>query len=1552
MVNTDETKKSEFLGSSGSSEKGSVNGGIDQSSFYYLHPSDSNSQLQVGDPLTPTNYAEWVVDVTDALIVKNKFSFVDGTLPKPKEDPELQAWTRCDAHVKGWLRMAMTKEVRSSVRYAKSAREIWVDLKERFGHGTLTRGYELRRLISALWQEKLSVSSFYTQLRTFWEEANSISPSEICTCGLCQCGLERRIRAKEETARLFDFLMGLDESFGIVRSQILSMKPPPTLEEAYNIVANDEHQRLLAQRRKPTPEAAAFATQNEGERTRNDGERPRTKCTHCGKTGHLKETCFELIGWPSRDKNGQRERQDKRRRRPNEAQPRAAKTEVESSPIPGFTMEQLDQLKKLLIPSKSAEDPSAHMAGMFLDGSEWIIDSGCNEHITRDASVLNGESIDQDCHPVRIPNGDSIPVKRIGSVELTSGLKLKRVLYVPEFKCNLLSVSRLTQENNVALIFLRDMCIIQDLHSRSVIGRGILRDGLYYLKILSSQEQFAFTADGKRSVSEDVWHNRLGHPSSSQFAQLSRLFSSVPSSVKGPCHSCFRAKQTRIPFPTSSIKTSDCFELIHVDIWGGYQVASLSGAHYFLTVVDDFSRGVWVYLLKFKSEVARYLLMFCEMVATQYNKRVKRIQADNGLEFKTAELREFYEKSGIILQTSCTDTPQQNGVVERKHRHILEVARALRFQAGLPIRFWGECILTATYLINRLPTTATGKTPFEILFGKTALYDQLRVFGCLVYAKDNHGSLHKFADRGRAGVFLGYAATQKGYKIYDLMSKRIIMSRDVVFHERYFPFQAQDPREFHWIDPDVFDEVSVREVQPPIPVAIEELPSAPSHVHGHAPIPPNVSADKFPSPLSAELSNSNGSLSKSNERQNGPLLAELSKRNERQHGHDLRRSPIPFNLTEQEPSPPVHQSPLPSTSSPPKEAPLGRGLRQRWPSKRLAIYDTCVNLVSNVKYPISNHVSYARATPRYRAFLAALTRTTEPRFFHEAVRYAYWREAMKAEIRALEANRTWSLVYAPPNVHLIDSRWVFRIKYRPDGTIERFKARLVAKGYTQVEGLDYHETFAPVAKLVTVRCLLAVAVSRGWFIHQLDVNNAFLHGDLQEEVYMKVPPGFAEPGDTRVCRLHKSIYGLKQASRNWYQKFTAALCELGFRSSPADHSLFVFRRGEIFVVALIYVDDVILAGTDMNFINHVKKFLDHRFSIKDLGPLRYFLGLEVARSPQGLVVSQRKYVLDILEEAGVLGSRPSTFPVEQNHQLTKPSSEILVDGSAYRRLVGRLLYLTVSRPDITYGVNILSRFVHAPTQAHMDAAMRILRYLKLSPGQGLYFPAANDLHLHAYCDADWGGCQSTRRSTSGFCIFLGTTPISWRTKQQKVVARSSAEAEYRAMASTVSEIVWLRWLLSELGVTQSCATPLRCDNQAALHIASNPVFHERTKHVEMDCYFVRERVTSGVISPVKVSSELQIADLFTKGLGSDRFRFLLSKLNVRDLHRPACGGVLDQTQSSRPKPERPMTAPSASCVSSCSCPSSTRTRLMDSVSSTRHIYWCKAERSCIVNSDQ
>lgn len=541
---------------------------------------------------------------------------------------------------------------------------------------------------------------------------------------------------------------------------------------------------------------------------------------------------------------------------------------------------------------------------------------------------------------------------------------------------------------------------------------------------------------------------------------------------------------------------------------------------------------------------------------------------------------------------------------------------------------------------------------------------------------------------------------------------------------------------------------------------------------------------------------------------------------------------------------------------------------------------------SNVLYPIAHYANCDKFSLQHRRFLASVTVEKELVAFAEAVKDSRWCSAMQQEIQALEDNNTWTVCPLPVNKRALGCKWVYKIKYHSDGTIERFKARLVILGNHQVEGIDYNETFAPVAKMVTVRIVLAVAAAKNWELHQMDVHNAFLHGDLQEEVFMKFPPGFRSSQPGMVCKLRKSLYGLKQAPRCWFAKLSWALKEYGFQRSYSDYSLFTIHDKDIQLVVLVYVDDLIICGNDHNSIQHFKDYLSRCFHMKDLGKLKYFLGVEVARSPEGIFLCQRKYALDIISEAGLLGAKPASTPLEQNHHLGLANNELLVNPNRYCRLVGRLIYLFFTRPELSYCVHVLSQFMQQPQTEHWEAALRVVRYLKGNPGQGVLLDSHCNLQLYGWCDSDWAACPLTRRSLTGWIVFLGHSPISWKTKKQHTVGRSSAEAEYRSMASTTCELKWIKGVLSSLGVTHSMPIQLYCDSQVALHIANNPVFHERTKHIDVDCHFIRDEISRHNLQPSYVHTHAQLADTFTKALGRGQFHALLSKLGIWTPHAP------------------------------------------------------------------
>ncbi|KAL6311609.1 hypothetical protein AAG906_003470 [Vitis piasezkii] len=369
--------------------------------------------------------------------------------------------------------------------------------------------------------------------------------------------------------------------------------------------------------------------------------------------------------------------------------------------------------------------------------------------------------------------------------------------------------------------------------------------------------------------------------------------------------------------------------------------------------------------------------------------------------------------------------------------------------------------------------------------------------------------------------------------------------------------------------------------------------------------------------------------------------------------------------------------------------------------------------------------------------------------------------------------------------------------------------------------------------MTMVRAFFAIAASKNWELHQMDVHNAFLHGDLEEEVYMKLPPGFERSDPNLVCRLRKSLYGLKQAPRCWFAKLVTTLKGYGFLQSYSDYSLFTYTKGNVQINVLVLSRDC--------------------FKMKDLGVLKYFIGIEVA-----------EFGWFVLVQAVWLPDRAKS-------RLGLANGELLSNPESYRRLVGRLIYPAMTHPE--------------PRIEHWEAALRVVRYLKGTPGQGILLRADSDLSLQGWCDSDWAACPVTRRSLSGWLVFLGQSPISWKTKKPHAF-RSSAEAEYRAMAAITCELKWLKGLLLSLGVHHPKAIKLFCDSQSALHMAKNPVFHERTKHIEVDCHFVRDAITDGLIAPSYVPTVTQLADIFTKALGKKQFDYLLAKLGIFEPHAP------------------------------------------------------------------
>lgn len=508
----------------------------------------------------------------------------------------------------------------------------------------------------------------------------------------------------------------------------------------------------------------------------------------------------------------------------------------------------------------------------------------------------------------------------------------------------------------------------------------------------------------------------------------------------------------------------------------------------------------------------------------------------------------------------------------------------------------------------------------------------------------------------------------------------------------------------------------------------------------------------------------------------------------------------------------------------------------------------------------------------------------EPKTFKQAMEspnHKKWMAAMMDEYQSLAKNCTWVLVQPPPNKNIIGCKWVFKQKKNAEGAVTRFKARLVAKGYSQIEGEDFNETFAPVAKLETVRIILALSNQYNFHLAQLDVKTAFLNGFIDEELFMHQPEGFSDKHNPEyVCKLKKSLYGLKQAPRKWNERFNNFLLKIKFLRSTNDYCLYIKINENSRIFLVVFVDDIILASNSTDEIEDLKSKLKTEFEMEDLGDLKYFLGISVERNKEcgTLKLDQKGYIQKLLTAFSMEDSNDATTPMEVNLRLQKEGQSS--QNIPYRQLVGSLMYLMLAtRPDICFPLNYLSQFQNCYSEEHWIHLKRILKYLKCTLNLQLTFSNSDNGLLKGYADADWANDVSDRKSVTGYIFKLFDNTVSWCTRKQQCVTLSSTEAEYVALSSAVCEALWLRKLLNDLHI-ELLITPIFEDNISCINIAKDPVYHKRSKHIDVKFHHIRENIEKKLINLQYIKTEQQQADILTKSLPKQKFQFLRAELKL------------------------------------------------------------------------
>jgi len=509
--------------------------------------------------------------------------------------------------------------------------------------------------------------------------------------------------------------------------------------------------------------------------------------------------------------------------------------------------------------------------------------------------------------------------------------------------------------------------------------------------------------------------------------------------------------------------------------------------------------------------------------------------------------------------------------------------------------------------------------------------------------------------------------------------------------------------------------------------------------------------------------------------------------------------------------------------------------------------------------------------------------TIEPKSVKEALTHPSWVQAMHDELEQFDRNKVMTLVKCPENVSVIGMKWVFKNKTDENGIVIKNKARLVAKGYNQLEGIDYEETFAPVARMEAIRIFLAFATYMNFKVYQMDVKSAFLNGSLKEEVYVEQPPGFeSHESPDHVYKLNKALYGLKQAPRAWYETLSAFLIQNKFVRGKIDNTLFIYKTNNDVILVQVYVDDIIFGSTSFKLCKQFEKLMAKKFEMSMMGELTYFLGLQIKQTDRGTTISQEKYVKNLLKKYDLSDCASVKTPMVPPNNLGPDLTGKPVNQTLFRGMIGSLMYLLASRPDIQFSVCLCARYQSDPRESHVTAVKRIFRYLKGTPNLGLYYPKCSGLDLKGYSDSDYAGCNMDRKSTSGSCQILGGKLVCWSAKKQQSVVMSSAEAEYVAAASCCANVLWMKSQLSDYGI-QYKMVPIFCDNTSAIAISNNPVLHQRTKHIDIRYHFIRDHVINGDIELHFIPTEYQLADIFTKPLDEPTFTRLKAELGMLDI---------------------------------------------------------------------
>ena len=1166
---------------------------------------------------------------------------------------------------------------------------------------------------------------------------------------------------------------------------------------------------------------------------------------------------------------------------------------------------------------------------------DWLLDSGCSMHMTGRLDYL------RDFKPIKqggfVTFGNDENGTIMGYGILTNGeFTVRRVAYVHGLKHNLISVKQLCNVGH-RVEFDRGYSYIWNEARTICLATSKCNGNMYPLNIqmILGKPQVCFLSKAVADVSW-LWHRRLCHLN---FRFINDLVTGEK--VRGLpllrfdndtlCAACECGKQSKKRHPlVIHNSVTEPLQLLHIDLCGPSAIPSLHKKKYILVIVDDFTRFTWVFFLRLKSDTAEELINFVKLIEVQLRTPVRKIRSDNGTEFVNYTLDSFLRNKGIDHNLSAPYTPQQNGVVERRNRTLVESARAMLNFAHLSLYFWAEAVQTACFVQNRsIINKRLDKTPYEALNDKKPELKFLRIFGCRCFVKNNRGNLGKFEPKADEAIFLGYSTNKVAYRVLNRRTRVIEESFDVSFDDFHirkpvdnstvtFILESDIPEGY---GPVIITEVDyetlfgptetawdaennvIRNLQPQTP-QIPLPPVAPQIDQQPLPQPQPMPQPQLQPPLIPQTPNSKvipHSTVLPQPSSSSTSTASATSTTPPSSPIEGEKTQMFVNI-----DPIVEGEPLIRDSTSEGEQLQGESSHFTDPEnpqqdEELHFYD-CEDITSTAAndhlqqrlqvwtkdHPKDQVIGDPSAGIQTRSQhdqqeycnFSAFISLVEPKNIREALEEPDWIIAMQEELAEFKRNKVWRLIPKPRGHTIVGTRWVFRNKVDELGDIIRNKARLVAQGFNQLEGIDYTETFAPVARIEAVRIFLAYATHKKFKVYQMDVKSAFLNGELKEECYLQQPPGFEDLDHPDYCyKLDKAVYGLKQAPRAWYETLSTFLTDSGFKRGVVDPTLFRKSNDKHLMLIQVYVDDIIFGSTDSSMVEEFSKLMVSKFKMSLNRELSFFLGLQVKQVDSGIFIHQERYVKDLLKKYDMEHGATAKVPMPFAHKLNPDLSGNTVDQKNYRGMIGSLLYLTASRPDIMFATCLVARYQASPRESHLAAVKQIFRYLRGTTALGIWYPSGDGFGLQAFTDADHGGCKLDRKSTTGGCQYLGERLVSWSSKKQGCVSLSSAEAEYIAAASCCSQVLWMTSQLLDYGYHMK-QVPIYCDSTSAIAISHNPIQHSRTKHIDIRYHFLKDNVLKGRVEFILVPSKEEVADVFTKALDDKDFSHFLKELGM------------------------------------------------------------------------